>query len=373
MPPSPRRRRLLFTTATVVAVLLLLEAAAWGVELAVTPERLYPDPSPLEEQQVRELSARAHGMAQQPWSGEVRLVEAPGALRWRLPPGQRDSWNGPRERTNSLGLRGAELPPRQAGELRLLSLGDSSVYGFGVLEDEVFSQLAAATLAQSLVVPVTGVNGGVPGYDSGQALALLQQLGDRIDPDVIVVACLWSDLYPRGPDAVAAVAALEEARGPLRRLASYRLLRRLLSPLLRSRHVRYLRSMDQLEAERNSRVPVASYAANLEAMAAWARQRQVQVVYVMLPAPVDLEQGSPPETIQVYREALRQVAAEQEAPLVDGPLIFRQAGANLGCFEDNVHPAAAGHYLLALGLVDALQELDPSLIQVPAAPPAQPE
>ena len=47
-------------------------------------------------------------------------------------------------RTNSLGLRGSELLPRQSYTKRILILGDSFTFGHGAVEDESFGELAEA-------------------------------------------------------------------------------------------------------------------------------------------------------------------------------------------------------------------------------------
>src|SRR5215470_5660402 len=79
------------------------------------------------------------------------VVVSPKALRRETATGQRitpnldvvirrhpTSLRDIRVRTNSLGLRGAEIPPREAGELRILVLGDSITFGDYVDEDETY-------------------------------------------------------------------------------------------------------------------------------------------------------------------------------------------------------------------------------------------
>ena len=60
---------------------------------------------------------------------------APDSIRgWRLPANTVLLWRGGPAHINSLGLRGAEPDPDVA--LRVLFVGDSSVFGDGVGEEE---------------------------------------------------------------------------------------------------------------------------------------------------------------------------------------------------------------------------------------------
>ena len=100
-----------------------------------------------------------------------------GRRAWALPPNTEMVETNVAVRVNSLALRGPELRAKQPRELRMLTLGDSSVFGFGVAEEDVFSSVAAAKLSAALNRPVTPVIGATPGYTSVQALHTLQDVG----------------------------------------------------------------------------------------------------------------------------------------------------------------------------------------------------
>lgn len=92
-------------------------------------------------------------------------------------------------RTNSAGLRGPELEPRRPGERRVLVLGDSMTFGWGVEEDEAFPAVIEGALDRA-DRPVTVLNGGVPGYGTREIALALERQVSRLDPDV-VVACVY--------------------------------------------------------------------------------------------------------------------------------------------------------------------------------------
>lgn len=86
--------------------------------------------------------------------------------------------------TNGLGLRGAEVdvaaPP---GIRRVVVLGDSFAWGFGVDDDDTF----AAHLDRSVAHSQT-LNLGVCGYGTDQAVLRYQEVGRPFAPSVVVLA-----------------------------------------------------------------------------------------------------------------------------------------------------------------------------------------
>jgi lysophospholipase L1-like esterase len=293
------------------------------------------------------------------WGERIPLAEDPD-LGWALQPGARFQGAGITVRINNRGERGPDLPPRAPGEQRLLAVGDSSIFGDGVEESEVFLSLAARILEQAWGVEVSAVNLGVPGYDSSQSARLLEREGPREEPTWVVVGNLWSDVYraDRAPGAADARSLLPLRPG-LRRLASYRLLRRLLEPALIRHQVGWAASDADIGEEGATRTSLRAYMANLRAMAATTERLGGRVAYLVLPAPTDLDVLPPPATIQAFRAAMRRVAAERHAPVLDGPALFSEAENGLGLFKDHVHPNARGHLLLGVGLADLLKDEGP--------------
>jgi lysophospholipase L1-like esterase len=94
-------------------------------------------------------------------------------------------------RHNSLGFRGPEIAPaKPPGRTRILVLGDSQTYGTGVENDETFCA-ALESLDPSLQV----INAGVGGYASDQELLMLRDWIEPLDPDVVILAYFWNDLF----------------------------------------------------------------------------------------------------------------------------------------------------------------------------------
>lgn len=91
--------------------------------------------------------------------------------------------------TNSLGLRGPERSlARPAHGRRLLVVGDSLAWGFGVEDEATF-----AARVERAVPGVEVINGGVSGYSTDQALLWLQLQGLRFQPDEVVYVLAGND------------------------------------------------------------------------------------------------------------------------------------------------------------------------------------
>jgi lysophospholipase L1-like esterase len=93
--------------------------------------------------------------------------------------------------TGSLGLRGTDPKPRQGNTFRILVLGDSLAWGFGVADTETFSaQLQNLLSWRFPCLDIQVLNGGVPGYGTADELAYLHKRGEELHPDLVIVQFL---------------------------------------------------------------------------------------------------------------------------------------------------------------------------------------
>lgn len=327
MPPAtrPRWRRLLVGVAVASA---LLAAGEVGF-------RLVPPPA------VGDVPAAQ--------AGDDTLMNGNPWLLWELVPGDHVERGG-HVHVNAAGFRDRDRGPKTRP--RALALGDSSVYGFGNDDDEVFTARLEARLDADFV------NGGVPGYSSFQALNLLQGRGLALDPDVLLVATLWSDNNFdsfRDRDLLADYAGW--SRTPTARLraalsgsALFRGLDwhlRVAPAGARARTVGWQVGGDDPRSG-NRRVALDDYAANLDSFCTIMAARGGGVVFLLLPNREDIAALSADPAWGPYRDTMRAAAARCAAPLVDGPAAFRASGRSADAlFLDLMHPTPVGHALLA--------------------------
>jgi len=284
-------------------------------------------------------------------------------LLWEYAPGWRYELGAP-VRINALGLRGEEPAlPAPAGVRRLLTTGDSSVYGYGVADDEVFIQRAAETLGES----IEGWNAAIPGYSTFQSINLLQMRALALEPDVVVIGNLWSDnnfddFIDR--ELLTAYTRWESSwAGRLHHLLSPSALYRLLDYRVRvaggetaaARKVGWTIGGQAPTGRR--RVAINDYAANLDRLVALSQEAGAEVVFLALANREDLRgTADAPGAWAPYRQVFREAADRAGAPLLDVPAAFRSSGEPADTlFLDEMHPTATGHTLMGDLLARALE------------------
>lgn len=337
------RRRLLFSVVAAVGALLALELGARGLQ------RIVPDLFVVAPNQA----GLGPGASLEP-DPELLFRSRPG--RWRA--------DGVEVEVNGLGMRGPEPPP-PGREPRVVYLGDSSVFGWGVRRDEAFAWAAARRLARDRQPTVT-LNAATPGYSSAQSRFQLEKLGPGLAPDVVVIASLWSDMMRTGWrdrelferfGSAAHARALRQHESLSRSVLFVLLRARLLSlrPIPENQFVLWDTAIGGATGAGSTRASPADHRANLEAIADTTAALGARPVFLILPAN-RLGEHPPESALRPYQDNLRAVAAARGAPCVDIDARWRghDAATLQGWFMDRVHPSARGHADIAEALVPVL-------------------
>ena len=90
-------------------------------------------------------------------------------------------------RTNDLGFRDAPVPAKQPGEFRIIVLGDSFTVSAGVEQREMWTRLLQERLAREYP-GARVINLAVGGYNIVQYRMVLEEVGLRLQPDLVLVA-----------------------------------------------------------------------------------------------------------------------------------------------------------------------------------------
>lgn len=102
---------------------------------------------------------------------------------------------------NSLGFRDREFAPKPAGRIRILAVGDSFTYGWGVEANESWPKLLEARLRQ-LGRDVEVANLGKPGASPAEYAAIVSKAVPVLKPDLVIVGILQGeDLAQTGLEA----------------------------------------------------------------------------------------------------------------------------------------------------------------------------
>lgn len=282
-------------------------------------------------------------------------------LLWEMTPGIRTEM-GVAVSVNALGIRGSaitvEKPP---GVRRVLIVGDSTVYGHGVEDQATFSARLDAMTGQTVEV----LNGGVPGYSSSQTLNLLRMRLLKTDPDVLVIASLWSD---NNFDSFVDRELLAQHRSyrdgisgkmfaVLEQSAVFRFLDWKLRLANNEKAVNEVGWMLGREPQgHRRRVAVNDYARNLQTMCELMHANGGEVVFLTLANRVDLgAKTTGAHAWTLYRDVMSDIAQQNAAPVVDVVSAFQLSELNIDTlFLDEMHPTADGHELIAEALSTAL-------------------
>ena len=317
-------------------------------------------------------------------------LEFQAALGWQLSPGAINQgpilreweakWGLPRadlsdDVISSLGFRDSELAvPKPRGQKRILSLGDSSVFGSGVVAAETYTQRIESALNPPGTTPenrpVEVINAGVPAYSTYQSMVLLQQ-ALPLSLDGLIVYNMNSDIMasPSAKDRILQSSIRQQLRAHARTVQSLSWLRYGLT-VLRAAPA----PVDPVDTGR--RVSPDEYRDNLSQMARLSAREGLRLVLVIPPRRDDIRQSifsdvttfsdaqleaqfarehitAPNEA--VYHVAMVQVGREYGLPVVNAaadfvalqranPADYRGPDA---LFVDPMHPSSAGHARLA--------------------------
>jgi lysophospholipase L1-like esterase len=252
---------------------------------------------------------------------------------------------------NALGLRGPlPLHEKPAGTRRILYVGDSTVYGFGVADDDTFWSLATRAIAarhpgQSFEPMVAAA----PCYSSYQSRVLVERFAP-FAPD-------WAVFYVGAHNDERRRRYYEDAEIPARaarRQAAWHQLRALRAgEFLIDRLGRWIaKQVGGPTAWR--RVPPAAFEANLRAMIATARAAGARPLLLIPPVSDTLAERYP--ATPVYQEILKRVAAEQQVTSVElEPLFAAHDPKALYLPDDDFHPSPLGHRLISDAIARAIE------------------
>jgi len=278
--------------------------------------------------------------------------------------------------SNRYGFRTKEFESKLENVRRIVTLGDSSTFGWGVDSQYTYQELLEDRLIGS--PPVEVFNLGISGHTSRHGRAVFDHYALDLDPDLLILSFGAND--PRyvlqETDEMLAVDEtwLGGARTVLMKFQMFRLLRRVIfsvyDPFEASR-ARAEREGDQRRLVQS--VPEGQYTANLRYMITEGRRRGVETILLAI--------CTPPE----YVGYMRDVARVENVPLVDALEIFRARLDDLKTHRiyadevrfyeelygidamnnnwryyvttDGCHPGRAGHSLVADALEQAVNEV----------------
>jgi len=275
-------------------------------------------------------------------------------------------------------MRNPEVPvERGSNDFRVLCLGDSNTFGWGVPYEEAYPTALAELLREARPGRESHVlNAGCSGYTAHQGHEMLRRRGLKYRPDVVMIWFGWNDKAYWDGMTDAEHARLFAREHLLALSATYRVL----SYTLRlASHVDVREERQETQA-RLRRMPLADYKARLQEMVELVRASEIS------PGSgrggrVVLIQGCKAKHLRAERErrgsanlnrwhrATAEVAEQLEVPMLPVCDALYEAGVGSEVFLDRGHLDAKGLRILADALLALLAEHDmlPDPVAVPGA------
>jgi lysophospholipase L1-like esterase len=103
---------------------------------------------------------------------------------------------------NSLGFRGKEITLKKpSNTIRILLLGDSYVFGYGLTENETLSSVLQEKIDKEISssTRIEIINGAVPGYNTLDEYLFLKLKGITISPDIVLLFYFTNDIFGYEP------------------------------------------------------------------------------------------------------------------------------------------------------------------------------
>lgn len=123
-----------------------------------------------------------------PREWEKRVVQVEGSVYAYY-------WHGHLHAHNRDGMRApGDFPPKRPGTLRIIALGDSLTYGYGIAERDTYSRVLERLLSETFRVEV--LNLGVSGAQSTDILRILQRKLPVLQPGLVFYGVCLNDFLP---------------------------------------------------------------------------------------------------------------------------------------------------------------------------------
>jgi lysophospholipase L1-like esterase len=287
--------------------------------------------------------------------GNLEVYDPDPKLYWRLKPNQNcfTKVNHQPVRINSLGTRGPEFQPSKPEQtIRILSLGDSRTFGWGLSEHETYSARLGQMLQEKLGAGkrVEVINAGVNGWAFDQMNVYFREIGLRYHPDLVIVgdANGWTQFSEKSsPEFIRKFMWRVRLKNVLRRSAIYHYAVEIkLKNFYEHSRAKFIPvdpNQDPYFKEQQRKDPQEVFRVAIEKLCSTAVSNHVQPVVFYLPTVPDLTATNPAPILRTKQG----VAQKLNIPFVDPTPNLRSRGESLYLEGDPTHLNAEGNRILA--------------------------
>jgi lysophospholipase L1-like esterase len=298
--------------------------------------------------------------------GNLEVYQPDPKLYWRLKPNQECFTKVDHKpvHVNSLGTRGREFSPQKPPDtIRILSLGDSKTFGWGMSDGETYSAILEKSLQRTnSSKKVEVINGGVNAWSYPQIASFFQQYAHEWKPDIVIIgdANPWTQ-FPEEPDAEFLKKFLWRVRlkNFLRRFALFHyVVEAKLQKVYEHQRRRFVpvdAKQDTLFKEQQQKDPDALFRESIDKICAFALTNGIQPVLIFIPFQDAMTATN--TTMDGALRAKRQVSAKYQVPFHDFMEDLRPQAKDLYLEGDTVHLTGAGNEIIGRRLAEIVSSL----------------
>lgn len=213
----------------------------------------------------------------------LTILRQDPVLLWRVRERLAVPFQGKRVKTNELGLRNPAIAAPISSALRVVCMGESLTFGWGVNEEEAYPRVLEKILQEHAPSDrrIEVINAGQVGYSSYQGLQFFEKVIAPLAPDVVTIPFVVNDVdlfrFFRNDgrsdrEVLLPNPLLMRGEAVLRHSALFRLMTRAVHKLTTN-----------APAVGAVRVSPSEYEENLRALVSAARKRGITIVFVKIP------------------------------------------------------------------------------------------
>jgi lysophospholipase L1-like esterase len=282
------------------------------------------------------------------YATQVKRVSENPAIGHEHRPGAHAHLMGADVTINSRGLRDREITAeKREGVKRIVMLGDSLVFGWGVAQDKTMSVLLEQALNEGSYGPAEVINTGVGNYNTAMEVAFFLERGADLKPDTVVLNYFINDAEPT-PTYVPASWIARHSYGYVVLGGGWDRFKRLIlgGPDWRSAYAGlYADGAPGWAAAR----------ASIGRLAEYCRAHGIRLVLANIPELHELN----PYPFETVNAKVRALASDNGIEYVDLlPALRNDDAASLWVTVPDPHPNAKAHALIARSLADYLAKTD---------------
>ena len=240
---------------------------------------------------------------------------------------------------------------------RIISLGDSKTFGWGLAESETYSGLLAYSLQQycgdSLQIEV--INTGVNAWSYSQMYVYLRDIAMKYNPDMVILADanLWTQFSENSSkEFVKEMMGKVWLKNMLRKSAIYHFfvevkLKKFYYQF-RTRFIAIDPEKDDLFNDQWKGNPYSYFKSEIAQICRFLVEHEVKPLVIYIPHEKEILYDMESKILSVKQE----ICASMKIPLIDFTTDFKKRSDKLFLKGDKVHPNAEGNKIIANGIYE---------------------